>query len=146
MRVIVDANVFLSYLLHPQRPTGASLVVTHAIANDFDLVFPKGIAVEIRKKVAEKPFFRERIAPNSVEALLSLIDRVSVEPSLDSRSPVSSRDPDDQYLLDAAMDGVEFLVTGDRDLLDDAGKVAFTLIVSPAQFLSLFDPVPATDD
>ena len=146
MRVVIDANVFLSYLLHPQRRTAASQVVLQAIRNDFELVFPWGVAVEVRAKVREKPYFRERIDPATVDDLLSLIEEVGLTPNPAIRAPVASRDSKDQYLLDAAADGAAFLISGDRDLLDLEGPVEFALIVTPGQFLSLFESPTAQDE
>lgn len=145
MRVVVDANVFLSFLIFPKRSTAASTVVIRAIAGDFVLVFPSEIADEMRSKVREKPYFRDRIDPAQVEALLTLIAQVALAPSAGTTAPVSSRDPKDDYLLAAAAgDGVEFLVTGDRDLLDIVAPVGYPMIVTPAQFLYLLDSEPTT--
>lgn len=40
LRVIIDANAFLSFLLFPQKQTAVVRVVTRTIAGEFDLVFP----------------------------------------------------------------------------------------------------------
>lgn len=139
MRVVIDANVFLSYLLHPDRHSSACQVARRAIAGEFELIFPREIAEEIRTAVSEKRYFRERIPSSRLDTFMHLIADIAVAPNLASLSPVSSRDPEDQYLLDAAADNVAFLITGDRDLLDDRETISFTLIVSAAQFLSLFE-------
>lgn len=146
MRVVVDANVFLSFLIYPKRSTAASQVVARIIAGDFVLVFPPGVANEMRSKVREKPYFRERIDPALMEQLLSLLAEGALTPSAGSKAPVKSRDPKDQYLLDAAAgDGVEFLITGDGDLLDITEPPGFPLIVTPAQFLYLVESTATSD-
>jgi len=140
VRVVIDANIFLSYLIYPKRTTATSRLVTHVIAGNVELVFPPGVAEEIRAKVREKPYFRERIDPGLAEDLLALIGEVAFAPNMDTAAPVKSRDPKDQYLLDAAAgDDVEFLITGDGDLLDIVGPSGFPLIVTPAQFLYLME-------
>lgn len=140
MRVVVDANVFLSFLIYPNRSTAASRLVARVIAGDFVLVFPTGVADEMRSKVREKSYFHERIDPALVDDLLSLLTEVAPTPSSGSRARVKSRDPKDQYLLDAASgDGVEFLITGDGDLLDLVYPNGSPLIVTPAQFLALME-------
>lgn len=145
MRVIVDANAFLSFLIYPQRSTAVSQVVTRIIAGDFELVFPPGIAGEMRAKVHEKPYFRERIPPAVVEDLLSLLAELALTPKMCSHTPVQARGPKDQYLLDAAEgDDVEFLITDDKDLLDLAAPIGFPLIVTPAQFLYLMTQPPGS--
>lgn len=141
LRVIIDANVFLSFLLFPQKPTAVVRVVTRAIAGEFDLVFPPGIEHEIRRQVCEKPYFRERIRARDLEELLGLIEQVAIVPSEGSKARIRSRDPKDQYLLDAAAgDGVAFLISGDRDLLDIERPLDFPPIVSAAAFLFLIAP------
>jgi predicted nucleic acid-binding protein len=62
VRVVIGANVVLSFLIYPKRSTAACQVVTRAIAGDFALVFSSEIADELRSKVQEKPYVRDRIA------------------------------------------------------------------------------------
>jgi putative PIN family toxin of toxin-antitoxin system len=143
VRVVIDANVFLRYLIYPQKPTSVVRLVVRVIAGDFVLVFPDGVAAEMRQAVREKPYFRDRIDEAVLEDFLSLIAEIAIPPSAGVSSPVVSRDPKDQYLLDAAAgDGVEFLITGDTDLLDIGRKAGVPLIVSPAQFLYLMESMP----
>lgn len=143
MRVILDANVFLSFLIYPHKPTAVSRLVRMVIAGDVVLVFPEGVAEEMRRAVRDKPYFQERIPQTEVEELLSLISELAIKPSGETKAPIRSRDPKDQYLLDAAAgDGVEFLISGDRDLLDVERATGFPLIVTPAQFFYLEESLP----
>ncbi|MCA9859719.1 MAG: putative toxin-antitoxin system toxin component, PIN family [Thermomicrobiales bacterium] len=138
--VVIDANVFLSFLLNPDKQTATVHVVRSAIAGDLALVFPPGIAEELRRKVREKPYFRSRITEGMLESLLKLIQEVGMPPWEQASWPVRSSDPDDQYLLDAAAgNGVDFLITGDRGLLATDRAADSALIVTPAQFLSLVE-------
>ncbi len=141
LRVIIDANVFLSFLLFPQKQTAVVRVVSRVIAGEVDLVFPPEIEDEIRRKVREKPYLRERVRVRDLDELLGLIKDVAIVPSGGAKAPVRSRDPKDQYLLDAAAgDGVDFLISGDSDLLDIERPFDFPPIVSAAVFLYLIDP------
>lgn len=138
--VVIDANVFLSFLLFPDNQTAAVRVVQGAIEGEFDVVFPAEVAEELRRKVHEKPYFRERIAERSLEELIALMLDVSMDPWEGASWPYQSRDPKDQYLLDAAAgNGVEFLITGDKGLLETRRAPESALIVTPAQFLPLWD-------
>lgn len=138
--VVIDANVFLSFLLFPDNQTAAVRVVQGAIDGDFDVVFPAGVAEELRRKVREKPYFRARIAERSLENLIQLMMDVAMDPWESVSWPHQSRDPKDQYLLDAAAgNGVDFLITGDKGLLETGRAPESALIVSPAQFLALWD-------
>ena len=143
MRVVIDANVFLSYLIRSQQPTAVVRLVTHVIGGDFVLVLPDGVREEMRLAVREKPYFRERIEMAVLEDFLALIAEVAVLPDAGAVSVTVSRDAKDQYLLDAAAsDGVDFLITGDKDLLDIGGESNIPLIVTAAQFLQLVDTEP----
>lgn len=138
--VVIDANVFLSFLLFPDNQTAAVRVVKGAIDGDFGVVFPAGVAEELRRKVREKSYFRVRIAERSLEHLVGLMLEVAVDPWESASWPHQSRDPNDQYLLDAAAgNGVEFLITGDKVLLETRRAPESALIVTPAQFLALRD-------
>ena len=140
LRVIIDANVFLSFLLFPEKQTAVVRVVTRTIAGDFELVFPPEVESELRRKVREKPYFRERVRARDLDELLGLIQDIATVPSGDAKAPIRSRDPKDQYLLDAAAgDGVAFLISGDSDLLDIERRIDFPPIVSAASFLYLMD-------
>jgi predicted nucleic acid-binding protein len=130
----------LSFLLFPDNQTAAVRVVQGAIDGEFDVVFPAGIAEELRRKVREKPYFRARIAERSLDDLIELMMDVAVDPRESAAWPYQSSDPKDQYLLDAAAgNGVEFLITGDKGLLETTRAPGSALIVTPAQFLALWD-------
>ena len=138
--VVIDANVFLSFLLFPDNQTAAVRVVQGAIDGDFDVVFPAGVAEELRRKVREKPYFQARIDERSLEHLIGLMMDVAVGPWETASWPYQSSDPKDQYLLDAAAgNGVECLITGDKGLLETRRAPESALIVTPAQFLALWD-------
>lgn len=136
--VILDANVLLSFLLSPDKQTAATQVVLREIAGEFVLVFPAGVAAEMRRKVREKQYFRERITGHSLENLIDLMQEIGLEPWEEKTWPVLASDPKDQYLLNAAAgNGVDFLITGDRRLIATGRGNATALIVSPAQFVLL---------
>ena len=85
-----------------------------------------------RPKIARK----YRISPADRQALLDLLRReavfLPVEPA-----PGVCRDPDDDYLLGcAAAGGVEYLVTGDDDLMS-LGHYRGVAIVDARHFLAL---------
>lgn len=102
--------------------------------------FPFEVAEELRRKVREKPYFRDRVRESDLEGLLTLIEGIAIVPSGDSKAPFRGRDPKDQYLLDAAAgDGVAFLISGDGDLLDNKRPIDFPPIVSASTFLYLID-------
>ena len=75
----------------------------------------------------------ERVAP-----WLLLVDTLGVVTALRRRLPVHVRDPKDDHLLAAALGGqADYLVTGDRDILDLRGHpgLKFIQIVTVLEFL-----------
>jgi hypothetical protein len=135
VRVVLDANVWVSGLIRPEGPPGRVLDAVRtgrvrAVAS-WDLA-SEVVAVlrrpRVRKYLVEEP---------DVAGLLLLM--APFLPHVDVDLPV--RDPKDAPVLAAALaGGAEVIVTGDGDLLDD-GKLRALLaekgiaVESPAAFL-----------
>jgi uncharacterized protein len=120
LRIIVDANVWLSYLL-PSRHQGRTVDRLMAIIEGerVILVVPMGLIRELRETVARKPYLAQRIRPEefdvAIEFLRSIVEML---PEQAASIPHLTRDPKDDYLLAAAVIGdADILVTGDADLL-----------------------------
>ncbi len=95
------------------------------------------------RAVLMRPFLRERsgVPTDEILKLLDLIDELGTG-TASLPADIVVRDPDDQEILQAALSGgVDFLVTGDDDLLVLAQEpvVAPLRIVTPRQFVDLFD-------
>jgi putative PIN family toxin of toxin-antitoxin system len=139
MICIVDANIYLSFLLKPFAPQSPPTRVVELIVEGvFDILFPEETAAEIRTNVATKPYLREFIDDVAVEDLIGTLGSLAVPLSDRQSASVEVRDPDDVYLLDIAYSGAaDYLITGDKDLQAVRATVSWTRIVTPAEFLSI---------
>ncbi len=143
MRVLLDANLFLSFLLHPARGSAAVGLVRAALAGRFQLLVPEGLLAEIETQGREKPYLAARIAPAALRELLDLVaGEAELIPAISEPLPALTRDPKDDYLVaHAVVACADYLVTGDLDLLA-MGAVEGVQIVTPRGFVDLLDRCP----
>ncbi len=93
--------------------------------------------VSQREKVKKRPLFIKRIVEliQNIEFVAEL-----VKPTPEKDLPIRSRDSDDDYLLACALGGeVDYLVTGDQDLLvlNENPALGKLKIITAKEFLSL---------
>lgn len=129
-RFVIDTNVLVSSIAFPTKPPNQAL---RKAINQGVLVFSRDTIAEF-KDVLLRPKFDKYIVKRLREAFL--VEIVTSALVVDS-SPckVVCRDPNDQKFLEVVDTGdVDFLVSGDKDLLvlEKIGKCS---IVSPAKFL-----------
>ena len=69
MRIIVDANVWISYLLATtETQTVRQIVRVSFLESDhIQLIAPPELITEVVEKIQEKPFLRQHIRPEKVE-------------------------------------------------------------------------------
>lgn len=140
MRVLLDANVFISFLLHPQRQSPSARLIRAALAGRYTLLLPEALLAEFSDRIRGKPYLAGRIAPAGVDDLAAILGAVSeTVPVILTPIPAVTRDPKDDYLLAYAVVGeADVLVTGDEDLLV-LGRVGAMQIVTPRVFLEWLD-------
>jgi len=137
LRVVVDANVFISAVINPLEPPGR--LVDSARRGQYVLVASPLLLAEV-EEVLGRDRLRRRLPPGAAERFLTEL-RALVELVPDARHPLShvTRDPDDDYLLALAQEAdVDCLVTGDADLTELIGAVPE--VYSPAAFLARLGP------
>lgn len=137
MRALLDANLFISYLLSPTPLTSAvGAILAAAAAGRFVLLFTPAVADEIVSKVAERPDLAARIVPADVEELLGELTEIAeTVPRLLGPIPAVSRDAKDDYLIAHALAGAaDYLVSWDKDLLD-LREIDGLKMVNPPAFL-----------
>jgi putative PIN family toxin of toxin-antitoxin system len=137
LRVILDANLFISYLLTRRADSAPVIIVRAALRGAFVLLLAEAIGREVRQKIATKLYLSARIDPTEIEALWrSLSAMAEVLPPLTAPIPERGRDRKDDYLLALAERGhADYLVTRDKDLLALAAEVLPLRIVPPGIFL-----------
>ena len=140
MRVILDTNVYVSYLLVRNRRRKVTDVVEACLTDsNIELLVPQEIIDEFSRVVVEKDYLRSRIPQESQEGLLSALKEATTILGSRLEYDTISRDRDDDFLLGHGLaEAVDLIVTGDDDLLS-LGRVGPIGIVSVAQFwTSLF--------
>jgi putative PIN family toxin of toxin-antitoxin system len=139
MLCVIDANIYLSFLLKPfESKSPPTRVVEMIVEGAFDILFPEETAAEIRTKVTTKPYLREFIDAVAAEELIGTLGSLAVPLSDRQSAGVEVRDSADVYLLDVAYSGAaDFLITGDKDLQAVRAIVSWTRIVTPAEFLTI---------
>ena len=137
-RAVLDANVLISAAISPRGTPGR--VVTAFLTRDaFELVLSPAIVAEV-EAVLQLPKIRKYVrAPD--EALSWLADLVALADLVMDTGRVKGvcRDPDDDAVLAAAIEGrATVIATGDADLLA-LGEYSGIPIVTPRAFLELIE-------
>ena len=135
--VLLDANVWISFLLGPRPGSAIDQVARIVLAGDFELVAPQELLDELRLVYANSTYLRERIPGSDFDVFMSefLAGARMLLSTLGGKT--YTRDPKDDYLIEyALMHDIDFLVTGDQDLLA-VKPVGRLQIVTPRQFLEL---------
>jgi len=140
MRVLVDANVFISYLLTPEPDRVPIKIMEAAFDARFALLVSEGTLIELERNIRKKSYLRQRISNVQLADLIDSLNVIaSVLPLTTTPSGSDIRDPKDDYLIAHALrDQVDILVSGDRDLLALADEMPFR-ILTPIDFLAHLD-------
>lgn len=129
MKVIIDCNVWISFLLGFQKELMHDVLTNEHI----DVYVCPQLMREIRD-VANRSKIRSRIGKDDLEQLYRLIKAYCIYTTITYKADVHIRDSKDLYLLSLA-DSIEadYIISGDKDLTD-LEKHRSTSILSPAQF------------
>ena len=135
MKAVLETNVIISAASNP-RGTPAKVLEAWE-REEFDWVISWALYFEL-KGVLERRSVSRFVSwgPDQTERLLASLRGFGrwVEPATELH--VMTADPDDNRVLEAALEGrVDFIVTGDRHLLE-LREHEGTRIVSPIQFLA----------
>jgi putative PIN family toxin of toxin-antitoxin system len=140
MRVLLDANIFISHLLNPKKPGALRNILQAAVRGDYTLLLPEALLDEFVSKIPKKLFLYERITPEELSAFVTILSQVgeAIE-EIREEIPAVTRDPKDDYLLAYAVVGAaDYLVTGDKVLLV-LQSVGGVKIITPVDFASLIE-------
>lgn len=133
MRVLLDANVFVSALL---SKTGAPARLLQLWSGgELELVVCPALIGELERILA-RPKVRARVDPVRAKRFLALLEEGGeLVPDPRDPPPVRSTDPDDDYLLALAARERVPLVSGDTHLLALRNR---SPVFSPREFLDRF--------
>lgn len=113
MRVVVDTNLWVSYLLQPNSPSAATLDYLQA---EETLLFSHDTLKELGE-VLMRPKFAPYLDEEDVRAFITEFVETGEEVKI-TREIQACRDPKDDKFLELAASGhADYLVTGDADLL-----------------------------
>ena len=140
VRAVFDAHVFISALVNPRGVPGCLFTAFLAESQPCDLVTSPAILTEVQA-VLHYPRLR-RFVGGAEEATARLLDVASLTDLVNDTNGAAGvcRDPSDDKYLSAAVEGrADYLVSGDRDLLD-LGQHDLIAIVTPKSFLAMVSP------
>ena len=129
MRVFLDTNVLVAAF----ATRGLCADVMRVVLAEHRLITGEVVLAELRAVLIR----RIKLPQATVEDIVALLRDQEVVPKPSKPSDVSIRDPDERWILASATAGrADVLVTGDRDLLDVAGKAPLP-ILAPRGFWDL---------
>ncbi len=115
-RVVLDANVLVSAVI-AQGPS-YRIVARWLEQGSIEVVVCPTLLAEV-DDVLGRTRIRSRISPVVAERFLATLRRVAVVVDDPDSGVVRTRDPNDDYLVALASEhSVDFIVTGDKDLLE----------------------------
>jgi putative PIN family toxin of toxin-antitoxin system len=133
VRVVVDANVLVSAVISQAGPPRQ--IVQAWVDERFELIASPALLDELRDVLA-LPRFRRWVSSEVANAFIDGLAENSMIVDHPPAQPGLSPDPDDDYLIALARaTNADYLVSGDRHLLDIADAVP--PVLTPRQFLDL---------
>lgn len=127
-RVIFDTNVWISFLIGKRL----SKLKTYISQGQITVITTEQLLNEI-KLVTQREKLKKYFPKQSVDELIELLETIAEKHNIEPRNFLS-RDPKDNFLLDLIdFSNADYLVTGDKDLLD-LNPFKNTKIISPSEF------------
>jgi putative PIN family toxin of toxin-antitoxin system len=131
-RIILDTNLWISFLISKDFSKLDSFLFSKKI----ELVFSQELLDEFLD-VVKRPKFRRFFTNEDIEDILETIEEFAIFVPVNSRTDIC-RDPKDNFLLSLAKDSnAQYLLTGDKDLLD-LKLFENTKIITISNFLNSF--------
>jgi uncharacterized protein len=128
-RIIIDTNLWISFLITKDFTKLDEIIFSrHGI-----LVFSQELLEEFME-VAKRPKFRRFFSASDIEEIVETIQEYADFVKVQTKIEVC-RDPKDNFLLSLSVDGnADFLLTGDKDLLE-LKEFGETVIITISNFL-----------
>ena len=140
MRVILDTDVYVSYLIAPRSPHSTiHAVVDGALDGEYTVLLPAGLIDELAGAMRSKPKLRRMLGKQELWEFIHLLEAIGKVLPAPVRSPGAvTRDVKDDYLYLSAQQGeADYLVTGDLDPLALALETVQPRVVTPGEFLRI---------
>ena len=135
MRVVADANVFVSAALGRSPAASSVRIVEAALDGRIELVMSPKLLSEVAE-VLSRPRLRQRVPPAVAQLFLSDIVAQVVMVADPADPPRICRDPDDDYLIALAdFAAADVLVTGDDDLRAVEPRAMAAEILTPRDLI-----------
>jgi len=136
VKVVFDTNIYISAFVIPGG--NAEKAYLHAVDGNFELCTSIAILTELARKLDEK-FGWEK---EKIEQLIRSISNIANTFKTSPRLKVLSDDPDNR-ILECALDATaEFIVTGDKHLLN-LTRYQDIEIIKLSAFLAMLHQAPA---
>lgn len=128
IKVIFDTNVWISFLIGKRL----SIIKKYISDGTIEIVTNNQLITEIETVTTRKKL-KKYFPQKSVKELLELLDIIAVNVKI-RPTHFRSRDPKDNFLLDLIdFSNAEYLVTGDKDLLEH-NPFKTAQIITPFEF------------
>jgi uncharacterized protein len=140
MRVILDANIIISYLLSRKEGGMIRRVVEACFLQpEIQLVFPQELRQELIDVWARKAYLHTKIPRHTLDAVLDTVAQIAEVPPLVDEVPAQTRDAKDDYLIAYGLvEQIDYLVTGDEDLTV-LKQIRGLKLVNPIEFLQILE-------
>ena len=140
MRIFLDANLYISYLLKPDSPSAACEIVRRAFAREFEILICEPLFAELKRVKRESSYLGPRISEEALAILIMRLEMIGrVVNIVDTNKSWGIRDKNDQYILDTADQGhADVIVSGDGHLLKDRANWPELRILAASEFLPIW--------
>ncbi|MEW5827892.1 MAG: putative toxin-antitoxin system toxin component, PIN family [Chloroflexota bacterium] len=129
MRVVIDPNLLVSYLLTHRGPI-AQLLDFHLAQGNFNLLACVQLLEEL-DRVLQYPKFQRYFDGETRLRFVALVAALSESVDMPDDIPQLLRDPKDDYLISCALAGyADFIISGDKDLLEWKAGAPFKILTA----------------
>lgn len=128
VKVILDTNVWISFLIGKRL----TLLEQHIVNKNITIVVTDQLLTEL-KTVTSREKLKKYFPKNSVKELFQLLELIAENVAIEPTHFIN-RDPKDNFLLDLIdFSKADYLVTGDKDLLEH-NPFKTAKIITPSDF------------
>ncbi len=131
IKIILDTNIWISYLISKNNNQWDTLIFSDKI----QIIYSEKLLNEFIE-VTQRDKFRKFISLDDLEVILNFLGDFAIFVENIEKKYTLCRDLKDNFLLDLAVTAkADFLVTGDKDLLE-IKTLENVRIISPTDFIN----------